>query len=93
MVFQDLKTAVSLIKSFCEKEYGSIPDFSNPNKIDIAYTVNDKNEEITVCVDLNNCRLVQMKDSVIVKEFSYNSLAELNKFELEWLDFDKLVAE
>lgn len=93
MVFQDLKRAVALIKAFCEKEFGTIPDFTNPNKIDIAYTVNDKNEEIQICVDLNQCRLVKLKDSVIVNENRYDTLADLNKYELEWLDFDRLVAE
>ena len=93
MVFQDLKTAVSLIKSFCEREYGKIPDFSNPNKIDIAYTINHNNDEIQICVDLNQCRLVQLKNQVIVKEYRYNTLAELNEYELKWLDFDRLIAE
>ena len=84
--------AKKLIDDFCQKEYGSRADFRYPNKVGVAYTtVTDVELEMQVNVNLIDCSIDRFLGGVQLKSRKYQTLSELIRCELEWLDFSDLV--
>ena len=87
-----LERAKGLISDFCQSEYGSEADFSDPAKIGVAYTtVTDDEIPIQVNIDLVNFRLERYLDDKHLETRQYGSLQELITNELENLDFSELI--
>ena len=87
-----LERAKGLISDFCQSEYGSEADFSDPAKIGVAYTtVTDDEIPIQVNIDLVNYRLERYLDDEHLETRQYASLQELITNELENLDFSDLI--
>ena len=87
-----MERAKGLISDFCQSEYGSEADFSNPAKIGIAYTtVTDDEIPIQVNIDLVNFRLERYLNDEHLETRQYSSLQELVSNELESLDFSDLI--
>ena len=88
-----LTHAKNLIRDFCQEEYDSEPDFSDPSKIGIAYThATDEDIPIQVNVDLVGYRVERYLGEVLIDERQYESLEDLTETELEALDFSELVS-
>ena len=87
-----LARAKGLISDFCQSEYGSEADFSDPAKIGIAYTtVTDDEIPIQVNIDLVNYRLERYLNDEHLETRQYGSLQEIITNELENLDFSDLI--
>ena len=87
-----MERAKGLISDFCQSEYGSKADFSDPAKIGIAYTtVTDDEIPIQANIDLVNFRLERYLDDEHLETRQYSSLQELVSNELESLDFSDLI--
>ena len=87
-----LERAKGLISDFCQSEYGSEADFSDPAKIGVAYTaVTDDEIPVQVNIDLVNYRLERYLDDEHLETRQYGSLQELISNELENLDFSDLI--
>ena len=87
-----LERAKGLISDFCQSEYGSEADFSDPAKVGVAYTtVTDDEIPIQVNIDLVNYRLERYLDGEHLETRQYGSLQELIANELENLDFRDLI--
>ena len=87
-----LERAKGLISDFCQSEYGSEADFSDPTKIGVAYTtVTDDEIPLQVNIDLVNYRLERYLDDEHLETRQYGSLQELISNELENLDFSDLI--
>ena len=83
--------AKGLISDFCQSEYGSEADFSDPAKIGIAYTtITDDEIPIQVNIDLVNFRLERDLNGAHLETRQYSSLQNLIANELENLDFSDL---
>ena len=86
-----MERAKGLISDFCQSEYGSEADFSDPAKIGIAYTtITDDEIPIQVNIDLVNFRLERDLNGAHLETRQYSSLQDLIANELEILDFDDL---
>ena len=84
--------ARGLISDFCQSEYGSEADFSDPARVGVAYTtVTDDEIPIQVNIDLVNYRLERYLDDEHLETRQYGSLQELITNELENLDFSDLI--
>ena len=89
----DLDVAKELIDQFCSQEYGSEADFSDIQKVSIAYiTITDDEIPVEVYVNLIEFRLERYIEGIIVDSRQYRSLEELTEQELVNLDFDELVS-
>ena len=87
-----MERAKGLISDFCQSEYGSEADFSDPTKIGVAYTTDTDDEiPIQVNIDLVNFRLERYLDDEHLETRQYGSLQELISNELESLDFSDLI--
>ena len=87
-----MERAKGLISDFCQSEYGSEADFSDPAKIGIAYTtVTDDEIPIQANIDLVNFRLERYLNDEHLETRQYSSLQELVSNELESLDFSDLI--
>ena len=87
-----MERAKGLISDFCQSEYGSEADFSDPAKIGVAYTtVTDDDIPIQVNIDLVNYRLERYLDDEHLETRQYGSLQEIITNELENLDFSDLI--
>ena len=87
-----MERAKGLISDFCQSEYGSEPDFSDPAKIGIAYTtITDDEIPIQVNIDLVKFRLERDLNDEHLETRQYSSLQGLIANELEILDFSDLV--
>ena len=87
-----LERAKGLISDFCQSEYGSEADFSDPAKVGVAYTtVTDDEIPVQVNIDLVNFRLERYLDDAHLETRQYGSLQELITNELENLDFSDLI--
>lgn len=87
-----LEDAKWLINNYCQREYGSDADFRYPNKVGVAYTtVTDDELELQVNVNLTNFSIDRFLDGVPLKSRKYQTLGELVRCELEWLDFSDLI--
>ena len=88
-----LEQAKELIDQFCQDEYDSYADFSDLEKVGIAYTtVTDEEIPIQVNVDLVNYRVERYLDGQFLERRQYSSLEGLIQNELADLDFDDLTA-
>ena len=88
-----LEQAKELIDQFCQEEYDSYADFSDLEKVGIAYTtVTDEEIPIQVNVDLVNYRVERYLDGQFLERRQYESLDELIQNELAELDFDQLTS-
>lgn len=88
-----LDVAKEFINDFCEAEYGSPADFSDLEKVGIAYTtVTDEEIHIQVNADLVHYRIERYLDGRFLERRQYESLDELIQNELAELDFDDLVS-
>ena len=88
-----LEIAKEFINDFCEAEYGSPADFSDLEKVGIAYTtVTDEEIPIQVNADLIHYRMERYLDGQFLERRQYESLDELIQNELAELDFDDLVS-
>ena len=88
-----IEQAKDLIDRFCQSEYGSDADFSNPAAVGIAYTtLTDDEIPIQINVDLENCRIDRFLDETPLEGWQYPSLASLVTDALENLDFDDLIS-
>ena len=88
-----LEQAKGLIDQFCQKEYNSPADFSDLEKVGIAYTtVTDEEIPIQVNVDLVHYRIERYLGEQLMERRQYESLDELIHNELIDLEFDELVA-
>ena len=87
-----MERAKGLISAFCQSEYDSEPDFSDPAKIGIAYTtITDDEIPIQVNIDLVKFRLERDLNGEHLETRQYSSLQDLIANELEILDFDNLI--
>lgn len=81
-----------LINEFCLREYGSTPDYSDLQNVDIAYTTTeDEQHEIQVSVDLKNFTVKKMFDKKLTV-WRYYSLEDLIENELKNLSFCDLIS-
>lgn len=88
-----LEQAKELIDQFCQEKYDGYADFSDLQKVEIAYTtVTDEEIPIQVNVDLVNNRLERYLDGQFLERRQYDSLEALIQNELTDLDFDDLTA-
>lgn len=88
-----LEEAKLLINEFCLREYGSTPDYSDLQNVDIAYTTTeDEQHEIQISVDLENFTIKRMLDKNIINVWRYSSLEELIESELKDLSFYDLIS-
>ena len=88
-----LEQAKELIDQFCQEEYDSYADFSDLEKVGIAYTtVTDEEIPIQVNVDLVNYRVERYLDGQFLERRQYDSLEALIQNELTDLNFDDLTA-
>ena len=88
-----LEIAKEFINDFCVAEYGSPADFSDLEKVGIAYTtVTDEEIPIQVNADLVHYRIERYLDGQFLERRQYESLDELIQNELAELDFDDLIS-
>ena len=88
-----LEIAKEFINDFCEAEYGSPADFSDLEKVGIAYTtVTDEEIPIQVNADLVHYRIERYLGGQFLERRQYESQDELIQNELAELDFDDLVS-
>ena len=88
-----LEQAKELIDQFCQEEYNSYADFSDLEKVAIAYTtVTDKEIPCQVNVDLINFGVERYLDGQFLERRQYDSLETLIQNELTDLAFDDLVS-
>ena len=88
-----LEQAKERIDQFCQKEYDSPADFSDLEKVGIAYTtVTDAEIPVQVNADLVHYRMERYLDGQFLERRQYESLDELIQNELAELDFDNLVS-
>ena len=88
-----LEIAKEFINDFCVAEYGSPADFSDLEKVGIAYTtVTDEEIPIQVNADLVHYRMERYLNGQFLERRQYESLDELIQNELAELDFDDLIS-
>lgn len=88
-----LDDAKKLINDFCETAYDGPADFSDLEKVGIAYTtITDEEIPIQVNVDLVNYRVERYLNGQFLERRQYDSLEALIQNELTDLDFDDLVS-
>ena len=88
-----LEQAKELIDQFCQEEYDSYADFSDLEKVGIAYTtITDEEIPIQVNVDLVNYRVERYLDGQFLERRQYDSLEALIQNELTDLTFDDLIS-
>lgn len=88
-----LEIAKEFINDFCVAEYGSPADFSDLEKVGIAYTtITDEEIPIQVNADLVHYRMERYLDGQFLERRQYESLDELIQNELAELDFDDLIS-
>ena len=88
-----LEIAKEFINDFCVAEYGSPADFSDLEKVGIAYTtVTDEEIPIQVNADLVHYRIERYLDGQFLERRQYESLDELIQNELAELDFDDRIS-
>ena len=84
--------AERLINDYCISEFGYEADFSNIEKIGVAYTTTeDERHEIQVYVNLKEFKLETYFDNHLIDTEQYESLENMNESCLSYLSFDELV--
>lgn len=90
----ELEKAKELISEYCIEEFGEEADFSDLSRVGLAYSeTSDGVHEINVFADLRALKLVYAVDAEIVKEISYESMADLIVRLAADLEFDHMIAE
>lgn len=83
--------ATRYINEFCLREYQSEADFTNEERVSIAFTEHeDSGLPIQVYADLYNWKIVKEYGGKTVNEQQFDSLEEMTDY-LEFLDFNELV--
>ena len=83
----------SIITSWCEHEYGHIPDFNDLENVGLAYTVIDdpdeEKHELQITADLLHRKIMTFIDGDCyeVKSYSQQSFVDL----LKYMDFNDLI--
>ena len=92
---KNLEIAKKLINEFCQCEYGENGDFEDLEKIGLAYTSfedeEDSDYEIQVNLNLLTYTLTTLKDNIIVEVIQYKDFKDLKDNLLEHMSFDSLV--
>ena len=89
--YNELEEAKRLISDFCKAEYGAEADFSDLEKIGVAYTETpDEGYPIQVNVNLKEYSVVRYLDGKCFDREQYASLKELTEKVLRFLDFGEL---
>ena len=84
--------AERLINDYCISEFGYEADFTNIEKIGVAYTTTeDERHEIQVYVNLKEFKLETYFDNHLIDTEQYESLENMNESCLSYLSFDELV--
>jgi len=95
-IVSEMDKAKDYIMDFISKEYEEERkefEYEDLENIDIAYTTTkDEKYEIQAKVDLINYEVNTYIDDVLVNTDSYESLEDLNKYELQYLDYYSLVS-
>lgn len=86
-----IERAKKLIDDFCFAEYGAEADFSDLKRVPIAYTVIG-DSEIQVFVNLIDYSVIREVNGEIVSVSKFDTLSNLIENELEYLDFEVLIA-
>lgn len=88
-----LEIAKEFINDFCKAKYGSPADFSDLEKVGIAYTtVTDEEIPIQVNADLVHYRIERYLGGQFLERRQYESLNGFIQNELMELDFDDLIS-
>ena len=89
--YNELEEAKRLISDFCKAEYGAEADFSDLEKIGVAYTETpDEGYPIQVNVNLKDYSVERYLDGKRFDREQYASLKELTEKVLRFLDFGEL---
>ena len=89
--YNELEEAKRLISDFCKAEYGTEADFSDLEKIGVAYTETpDEGYPIQVNVNLKDYSVERYLDGKRFDREQYASLKELTEKVLRFLDFGEL---
>ena len=88
----ELFVAADLINTYCQTEFGNNADFSNLEKVGLAYTTTeDEYHEIQVNADLKNLRIETYFNNELIVVLEYESLEEMVDNCLMHLSFEELV--
>lgn len=85
--------ALAIIADFLESEY-DITDkrFYDLERVPLAYTTDDEENDLQVYADVINYRLIYTKEGVTVKTDDYDNYEEFERDALNQLDFDELIS-
>ena len=87
----ELERAKQLINSYSQREFGQDADYSNLNKVDLAFTSTEDGEHtLQASVDLIAFRMLYEVDGESVAAIQFHDLAELNEL-LADLDFTEQI--
>ena len=88
-----LEQAKEIINEFCQHEYGSNADFSNPKEVGVAFTtITDDEIPIQVNANLVDFSIDQYLDGKLIESTRYRSLEDMIESALVYLDFDDLTS-
>ena len=88
-----LDHAKRLINEYSLREFESEADFSNLEKVGLAYTeTEDEGVPVEAEADLINCQINRYVNGTLVDRIEYDSLEDMIRFELEYMDFNELVS-
>jgi len=90
-----IEEAKRLVNDYCRREFGedAVADFTDLSRVPIAYTTSeDDQHKIQVYLNLSGCHIETFIDGSRVRQDQYDSLEEMIKEVLPYLDFDDLVS-
>ena len=88
-----LARAKRLINEYSLREFESEADFTNLEKVGLAYTeTEDEGIPVEAEADLINCRINRYVSGRLVDRIEYDSLEDMIRAELEYMDFNELVS-
>lgn len=91
-LINELFLAADLINEYCVEEFGSKADFSDLEKIGLAYTTTEDDcHEIQSYANLKECRLETYLDDQLIVTQDFKSLEEMNAKALSGLSFVELI--
>ncbi|MGM9623835.1 MAG: LPD25 domain-containing protein, partial [Butyricicoccus porcorum] len=89
----EIKTTRQIINEYCMEEFGEEADFSNLERVPLAYSSTEDGEhDIQIETDLVSFRIVYTVDKEIVHTVSCKNLHELNTY-LGNLSFSEMIAD
>ena len=87
-----IEKAKSLINDFCLREYDGEADFSDLHNVGLAYTtLTDYELPVQVTADLADFKITFEFDGEVYSTEQYDSIEDMVKHGLTWLDFSDLV--